>query len=61
MQMIKEGDSVVLDTDSFDTNGRVAKVISVNTLLNRCLVELNDGSLHHITLNNVNPRKFLSE
>lgn len=61
MQDINEEDSVVLNTDHFHTNGKVAKVISVNRLGNRCTVITEDNQTMTISLNEVTKRSLLSE
>lgn len=60
MQNLSEGDSVVLDTNSFDTNGKVGKIVSINDVMNRCIVEV-EGVHHHLSLQQVYKRSFLAE
>lgn len=61
MEELNEGDSVVLHTDNFDTNGVVGKIVTMMRPLNRCIVELESGSRIHVPLHYASKRNFLSE
>jgi hypothetical protein len=60
MQDLKEGDSVTINSDLFDINGKIGTIRNINYPLNRCVVVLESGETYHLPLNQVNPRSFLA-
>ena len=61
MQDLNEGDSVVMYTDNFETNGRVGKIQKTMPAINRAIVVTESGTIHHIALNALEKRDFLTE
>lgn len=58
--ILKEGDSVVIDSDKWDLNGKVGTIQWIEPCLNRCQV-ITENGVHTLPLNEVSPRTFLSE
>ena len=61
MQTLTEGDTVTLNTDSFDTNGKVGTIVEVNGNTSLVRVLLEDGNTIAISSNQLTKQKFLSE
>ena len=60
MQNLKEGDSVAVDCDSFDINGKIGTIRDVNEAANRCAVII-EGGIYYLSLDQVYKRSFLTE
>jgi hypothetical protein len=61
MQDLNEGDTVRLDTDSFDTNGKVGRIIHLSPGTTAVRVLLEDGNSVVVSTNQLTKQKFLSE
>lgn len=61
MQNLTEGDQVTLTTDSFETNGKIGKIVEVSRGTTGVRVLLEDGNTVIVSMNEVTKQSFLSE